>query len=255
LEIDKKRGRDESHSTKEQDTKKPKAHENGHISIQHLDLVGDFVTIINTGLDTVDISEWKLKSLVGSQSFSFPKGTPLNAGCSVTVWSGPHSETKGHPPSSFHWTKKSIWNDKGDSAELLNAEGKSVSKKEEKPPKYEASMAIQKLDLIGDFVTIVNKGSKDQDLTNWFIKSIIGSQRFVFPKGTVLKCGTTISVWSGKEADKRQNPPTSYFWTKKFIWNNDGDSCALYNAEGDVVSSHSEFPVTIASHVAPPKSE
>jgi len=155
----------------------------------------------------------------------------------------------------FFWSKKSIWNDKGDAAELLDAEGKSVSKREEKPPKYEASIAIQKLDLIGDFVSVVNKGSKDQDLTNWFIKSIIGSQRFVFPKGSVLKCGTTVTVWSGKDADKRQHPPTSLFWTKKFIWNNEGDSCALYNAEGDVVSTHSEFPVNIASHVAPAKTE
>eukprot|EP01126_Amoeba_proteus_P012521 TRINITY_DN1515_c0_g1_i2.p1 TRINITY_DN1515_c0_g1~~TRINITY_DN1515_c0_g1_i2.p1 ORF type:complete len:107 (-),score=15.50 TRINITY_DN1515_c0_g1_i2:53-373(-) len=93
------------------------------------------------------------------------------------------------------------------------------------------------LDLIGDFVTILNQGSQAEDLGGWTLKSVRGSQLFRFPDDFQLLPGYTVTVWSGSNADKKNHPPTSLFWTKKFVWNNNGDSAVLYNREGDLVDS------------------
>src|SRR5690348_9198236 len=83
-----------------------------HIKIQTLSLKGDYVTIINTGTDAVELSHWKLRSEVGvNQEFTFPYKTILQPGASTTVWSGKEADKKHNPPQSFFWTKRNIWYD------------------------------------------------------------------------------------------------------------------------------------------------
>jgi hypothetical protein len=67
-----------------------------------------------------------------------------------------------------------------------------------------------------------------------------------------LVAGSTITVWSGKEADKKECPPNSMFWTKRFMWNDNGDAAALYNASGSLVSYQQYFPVKVKQFVQPP---
>jgi hypothetical protein len=45
--------------------------------------------------------------------------------------------------------------------------------------------------------------------------------------------------------DKKDHPPVSVFWTKKFIWNNKGDTAVLYNAEGDLVDHVTQSGIKI----------
>jgi len=57
--------------------------------------------------------------------------------------------------------------------------------------------------------------------------------------------------------NKKNNPPSSLAWTKKYIWNDKGDGATLYNAKGDLISYAKEFPhgkdlVRLA--IDPPKS-
>jgi len=222
------------------------------VSIQNLDLKADCVTLINAGLKDEDISDWKVDSSVGSQHYSFGSGSVLKAGDTVTVWSGSKNKDKDNPPNSLFWTGKYIWNDKGDTAVLKNNKGDVVDSKEEKPSVESKNMIISKLDLIADYVSISNRGNSDVDLKGWFVKSCVGDQHFVFAEGTVIKAGQTINIWSGKNSDKRNNPPFSFAWTKRFIWNNEGDSAALYNNAGDLEDKIMVFPDGIKNHVTPP---
>lgn len=132
-----------------------------------------------------------------------------------------------------------MWNDDGDTAVLFDTEGNEIDRVEEKPLTFShevkkrlhwsySKVEIQKLDLLKDYVTIINKSKADVDISGWFLKSLIGSQSFVFPESivtlyrsnivleTVLVRGSTVTVWSGKEAEKKANPPNSMFWTKRF---------------------------------------
>jgi len=218
-----------------------------------MSLKGDYVTIINTSTEGVDISGYILESVVGrDQEFTFPSETTLPAGASCTVWSGRGSDQKHNPPVSFFWTKKNIWNDDGDKAVLKDKDGRVLDSVEEKPPVYEGHLEIQELNLVGDYVTIINKTNKDSDISGYCLKSVIGSQSFIFPPGTELKAGCTITVWSGRDSDKRNAPPSSLAWTKRFIWNDSGDCCALYNSAGELVSVKQYFPVKIPEKITPP---
>ena len=54
-----------------------------------LDLIEERVDVTNSTDKTWNLTGWKLKSLEGSQEFTFPDGFELAAGASVVVWSGP----------------------------------------------------------------------------------------------------------------------------------------------------------------------
>ena len=138
---------------------------------------------MNGGLTAVNLSGWKLCSLVGDkQEFNFPEDTILEPGCSTTVWSGKESDKKENSPYSLFWTKKNMWNDRGDKAVLVDPEGNTIDEQEEKPPK-DLQVDIQTLDLIRDYVTVINRGTKEVDMSGWILKSLIGSQFFVYPEG------------------------------------------------------------------------
>jgi hypothetical protein len=87
------------------------------------------------------------------------------------------------------------------------------------------------------------------DISGWVISSIVGSQVFVFPQGTMIQPGATTTVWSGKESDLKNHPPNSFFWTKRYIWKDSGDVAALYNAAHKLVSSASVFPFKVPAKI------
>jgi len=212
------------------------------------------VTIINRSKDQHDLSGWQLQSKVQIQAFTFPENTTIPAGSAVSVWAGAKNESRGNPPASFFWTKSYIWNNKGDAAVLKNAKGEVVDEKEVHPSATSpVNVRILGLELLDDYVTVINKEPKDVDVSGWFIKSVTGKQYFVFPNETTLKAGATTTVWSGKGADTRHHPPVSYSWTNKYIWNNKGDTAALYNAQGGLIDWKREIPEEIKQHEAPPK--
>ncbi|WP_169907659.1 S-layer homology domain-containing protein [Priestia abyssalis] len=80
--------------------------------------------IKNIGTVNVDMTGWKLVSVEGNQTYEFPSGYVLKAGAIVYVTSGRNA--KNQPPAYLKWTGSYMWNDKGDPAKLINAEGKVV---------------------------------------------------------------------------------------------------------------------------------
>lgn len=68
------------------------------------------------------------------------------------------------------------------------------------------------------------------------------SQSFNFPDDLEVAPGAKVTVWSGRHAKEHHNPPTDLYWTRRFVWNNNGDTAILVNAEGEEVSQESGVP-------------
>lgn len=83
------------------------------------DVVEETVTIKNTSpVGQVNLGGWKLKSVIGEQTFIFPEGFVLRSGQSVTIMSGPNA--LDNPPSYLKWTNNNVWNNYGDEAQLYD---------------------------------------------------------------------------------------------------------------------------------------
>ena len=53
--------------------------------IENIDLVNEIVIIKNHSNTDVDMTGWKLVSVIGNQVYNFPNGFILKAGASITV--------------------------------------------------------------------------------------------------------------------------------------------------------------------------
>lgn len=73
-------------------------------------------TIINSGTADLDLSGWVLVSVRGDQRYSIPDGTMIPAGGSLVIASGDAS-------GDLIWTTENMWNNEGDPAQLLDADG------------------------------------------------------------------------------------------------------------------------------------
>lgn len=101
------------------------AEDNHLIVISKVDLAKEVVTIQNTGQQSVDISNWKLISIKGEQSFTIPSGTILKSGQTVQIVSGKNAQSG---KDKIIWTNKYIWNNDGDPAELYDSFGNLISR-------------------------------------------------------------------------------------------------------------------------------
>ncbi|HST05860.1 MAG TPA: lamin tail domain-containing protein [Chloroflexia bacterium] len=81
----------------------------------------EYVELRNENDLPVDLTGWVVRDKNDDkQSFTFAEGTELKPGSTTKVFTAP-----GHK-QTFD-SKRPIWNDKGDVAELLNADGKVIS--------------------------------------------------------------------------------------------------------------------------------
>ncbi len=104
------------------DSQKSTVSSNGPVAIASVQAKGDeYVTISNNGQAPADISRWTLRDKNDpGQHYIFPAGTQLPANGSIEIY------TKAGHQYTFN-SNKSIWNDCGDSLELLNADGAVVA--------------------------------------------------------------------------------------------------------------------------------
>jgi phosphatidylserine/phosphatidylglycerophosphate/cardiolipin synthase-like enzyme len=86
-----------------------------------------------------------------------------------------------------------------------------------------------------EYVTIQNVGTGTQDMTGWYVVSVVGPQTFYFPSGYTLAPGASVRIESYTGATS--NPPAILFWSSAAIWNNAGDKAVLYNSSGGIVGS------------------
>ncbi|MGM0842308.1 MAG: S-layer homology domain-containing protein [Bacillota bacterium] len=98
------------------------------------------------------------------------------------------------------------------------------------------NLTITGVNLDTEVVQIKNNGNNDVNMTGWKLVSVEGNQTYDFPASFVLKAGSTVHVTSGNNA--LNNPPAYLKWTGGYIWNNEGDTARLLNAEGVNVSEY-----------------
>ncbi|NJE06186.1 lamin tail domain-containing protein [Thermococcus sp. M36] len=88
-------------------------------------------------------------------------------------------------------------------------------------------------DVSGEYVLITNEGSADVDMGGWKLMDE-SNHVYTFPAGFILKAGASVKVHTGEGTDTE----TDLYWGRKqAVWNNDGDTAYLYDAEGNLVDS------------------
>lgn len=93
------------------------------VEIVSKDLIEEIVGIKNNGSEAVSLKDWQLISIEGNQVFKFPN-VILQPGKIIYVTSGTNARDG---QNYLKWTKKQIWLNDGDAAQLKNAKGELVS--------------------------------------------------------------------------------------------------------------------------------
>ena len=104
-----------------------------------------------------------------------------------------------------------------------------------------SQVVLQTVNLETEVVTIINLGNAPQNMTGWMLVSEVGGQAFRFPSGYTPAPGATVLVTSGPNGHLA--PPAVLQWLKSdgtpskgYVWNNDGDTALLLDADGNTVS-------------------
>ena len=86
-------------------------------------LSDEFITIVNEGYGRVAITNWVLRDESSTNRLTFPAGTVLGVGESVTVVTG----CDGGPPDAIHWCSDTpVWSNGGDTAIVTDSLGNVV---------------------------------------------------------------------------------------------------------------------------------
>ena len=89
-------------------------------------------------------------------------------------------------------------------------------------------------DIVGEYVLLRNSGSKTIDLSGWELRDS-GGAVYIFSAFT-LKAGAEVRIWTGSGADTASD----LFWNRtQAVWNNDGDTATLRDANGKLVAEFS----------------
>lgn len=86
-----------------------------------------------------------------------------------------------------------------------------------------------------EYVIIQNTGNAPQDLTGWYVESVMGLQTFNFPAGYLLTPDASVRIESYIGA--KNDPPRTLLWSTDPIWRNDGDKAILRNSAGAAIST------------------
>jgi hypothetical protein len=105
-----------------EESRKARIEASGPVAIAGIRYSGqEYVEIANNGTEAADLGGWVLRDRNDRrQSYTFPSGTSLAPGATLQVYTEP-----GHEHS--FGSRASIWNNCGDSAELLDASGVVVA--------------------------------------------------------------------------------------------------------------------------------
>lgn len=85
-----------------------------------------------------------------------------------------------------------------------------------------------------EYVKIANKGTTAISMKGWKITDKGAIHTYKFPSTFTLKAKTTVTLYTGNGT----NTATKLFWGRSaYVWNNEGDTAYLYNAQGNLVST------------------
>jgi len=89
-----------------------------------------------------------------------------------------------------------------------------------------------------EHVVIRNRGGAPADLSGWWLAEEDHTvSPFTFPAGYILAPGAEVRIYSGAKG-REHNPPFSFDWTEQNVWDNDGETAQLFDAQGNLVSEY-----------------
>ncbi|MCU4800482.1 thermonuclease family protein [Halobacteria archaeon HArc-gm2] len=89
--------------------------------------------------------------------------------------------------------------------------------------------------LNGEFVVLTNGDEKPWEIGGWTVTDV-ADREYTFPADARVPAEDSIRLYSGSGTDNE----TAYFWSSNgAIWNNDGDTVTVRNANGTVVAQES----------------
>lgn len=90
-------------------------------------------------------------------------------------------------------------------------------------------------DVEGEFVRISNGSAAAVDLTGWSMRDFASRHAYTFPAFT-LAPGAEVQLWTKAGADDAAN---LYWGQRAAVWNNEGDTAILADAQGAEVATYS----------------
>lgn len=213
---------------------------NDQIAISSLDYQGVYnanecIRIRIQGSMIWDISHWKLTTGSLNQVYIFPADTVIYGDNLIAIYTQPGSEY------SF-LSKHPIWNNRGDTATLLNAKGKVMSSwvygSDAHPHVVIGNLVCdeQEPDSERDgYVELMNQSSHIVDIGLWEINVLPGHHRFTFPPNATIAPFGTVRIYALWDFPQAENAFS--FNSRKPIWNKQGGSCELSDVGRNVIVS------------------
>ncbi|WP_440009833.1 lamin tail domain-containing protein [Halomicrococcus sp. SG-WS-1] len=86
-----------------------------------------------------------------------------------------------------------------------------------------------------EYVVFENTGTGDLDLTGWSVEDAVG-HTYEFPSGYTLTPGASVTLHTGSGTDT----DSDLYWNYgSSVWNNDSDTCSVYDDTGSLVTEQS----------------
>ncbi|WP_321112304.1 DUF4350 domain-containing protein [Halorussus salinisoli] len=194
----------------------------------------EYVDFENTGSSSLDVTGWRVEDEAG-YTYQFPDGFSLGAGETVRLHSGDGTDSS----TDLYWGGSYVWNNDGDTCYLYDDNSNLAAEKSyPNNDGSESKIVVEALSEDGstlndEYVDFENTGSSGEDLTGWTVEDEAGNS-YQFPDGFSLGAGDAVRLHSGDGTDSS----TDLYWGDSYIWNNDGDTCYLYDDTG---SLHTEY--------------
>ncbi|WP_458209254.1 lamin tail domain-containing protein [Haladaptatus sp. NG-SE-30] len=97
-----------------------------------------------------------------------------------------------------------------------------------------------------EYVVFENTDSGDLDLTGWTVEDEAG-YTYQFPNGFTLTPGATVTLHTGSGTDT----DSDLYWNRgSAVWNNDGDTCYVYDDAGALIAKKSYSPSSGSGSIA-----
>lgn len=223
----------------------------------------DWVEIINTGDEDVDISGWYItdnkgaKRLEKNKTYPLAEGTVLKPGQLLVLEEGIHFDFglgKEDSVTLYNAAGEEVdfysWSGHASGSYSRNEKGEFVDQEPTKgtPNKVEPEVETENTVLINevnsspdDWVELINMGDKPVSLDGWELRDNSDDHRWVFPDGTTLDSQELLLVKADTKGLVYDDQAGKYVEGNfdSAIGIGSGDSIRLYNNKGVLLDSHS----------------
>lgn len=211
-------------------------------------LEDEYVLLENASDHWLDLASWTVTDDNG-HVYEFPSPTLLAPAQRVAVRTGQGEDTETTDwyarDQQRHWGRdQQVWNDDGDVVSVFDATGDRIVTYAypERPQDIQTGAlaladvqpdppGIDTENLDEEYVAFENEGDNALDLAGWTVSDAAG-HRYVFPDGTILDADETVTLRTGTGTDADGDV---YWGYGRPIWNNEGDTVAVFEADESLV--------------------